>query len=100
MIVALLRDCTKGAKTIEDANMQWAIVHTVNRDGLYLAAPVTTPARDTKLSALSSSGLFTTNGRTMDMMKVMIEKAMSDMEPTRPTLPVRSPAALISGGAS
>jgi negative regulator of replication initiation len=56
--------------------------------------------REVKFGHFSSSGLWTKKGSRTDMKNVMIEKAMRAVEPIRPTLPVRSPAALTSAGAS
>lgn len=77
------------------AKMQCAAVHAVIREGLYFSIPVTIPAmlfggRGVKPGAFSSSGLRTKNGSKTDMTKVMMENAISAVEPTRPTLPVKS----------
>jgi hypothetical protein len=105
MKVALLKLLTNGAKIMEPANKQCEIVHAVSSEGLYFSNSVTMPAmlfggRGVKLGVVSSSGDFTKKGSSTDMTKVMMLKAMRAMEPIRPTLPVKSPAALTSAGAS
>lgn len=96
---------TNGANIMELANKQCEIVHAVSSEGLYFSILVKRPAisfggRGVNAGVLSSAGDWTMNGSRTDMTKVMIEKDMRAMEPTRPTLPVRSPAALTSAGAS
>ena len=101
MIVACLKLLTKGAMTILPAKIQCAVVHAVSRLGLYFASPVKClGGREKPGPFSSSSGLCTKKGRRTDITNVMMEKAMRAMEPMRPTLPVRSPAALTSAGAS
>jgi hypothetical protein len=101
MIVACLRLLTKGAMTILPAKIQCAVVHAVSRLGLYFSNPVSRFGGWVNPEPLSpSSGLCTKKGRRTDITNVMMEKAMRAIEPTRPTLPVRSPAALTSAGAS
>jgi hypothetical protein len=101
MMVACLKLLTKGAMTMLPAKIQWAVVHAVSRLGLYFSSPVKRLGGREKPGPLSSSsGLCTKNGRRTDITNVMTEKAMRAMEPMRPTLPVRSPAARTSGGAS
>jgi hypothetical protein len=104
MMVAVRRDCTKGAMTMDAAKMPWDTVHIVINDGLYFSKSVTTDARraggrGVKTGA-SFSGLLTKNGSMTDMMNVMMENAMSAREPMRPTWPVKSSDALASAGAS
>lgn len=101
MIVACLKLLTKGAMIILPAKIQCAVVQAVSRLGLYFASPVKClGGREKPGPFSSSSGLCTKNGRSTDITKVMMEKAMRAMEPMRPTFPVRSPAALTSAGAS
>jgi hypothetical protein len=104
MMVALRRDWTNGAMIIDAANMQWDTVHIVIKDGLNFSMSITKEAiraggRGVKTGA-SFSGLLTKNGSTTDMMKVMMENAMSAREPMRPTWPVKSSESLASAGAS
>ena len=104
MIVALLSDCTNGAMIMDPAKMQCETVHVVSRDGLYFSTSITI---DAMLAGglgvnpgASSCGLFTNHGRMTDMTNVMMLKAISAMDPMRPTWPVRSPVVLASAGAS
>ena len=74
---------------MEPAKMQCDAVHVVSKEGLYFSTSNTNVAilcggRGVNPGA-SSSGLLTSQGRTTDMMKVIIEKAMSAVEPIRPT---------------
>lgn len=75
--------------TMDPAKMQWDTIHVVSRDGLYFSISKTKDAilaggRGVK-SGISSSGLLTIQGRTTDITKVIIEKAMSAVLPIRPT---------------
>jgi len=103
-MVADLSDWTNGAKIMEPANIQCETIQVVSKDGLYFSTSMT---KEAMLAGgrgvnpcISSSGLLTKNGRTTDMTNVMIEKAISAMEPIRPTWPVKSPPTLASAGAS
>jgi hypothetical protein len=103
--VALRKLRTNGAKTMELANRQCEIVHAVSSEGLYFSRSLSTPldffeGREAKAGTLSSSGDFTKNGSNTDITNVMMLKAIRAIEPMRPTLPVKSPAALTSAGAS
>jgi len=84
--------------------MQWDTVHIVINVGLYFSISITNEAmraggRGVKTGE-SFSGLLTKNGSMTDMTKVMMENAMSAMEPMRPTWPVKSSDSLASAGAS
>lgn len=103
--VAARKLLTNGAKIMELAKRQCAMVHAVSSDGLYFSTPATTVdsplgGRGVKPFAFSSSGDFTKNGSSTDITNVMMLKQIRAEEPMRPTLPVKSPAALTSAGAS
>lgn len=104
MIVACLIEVTKGAMLMLQAKMQCAVIHAVSRLGLYFShalAPNFGRAACEKLGPFSpSSGLSTKKGSRTDITNVTIEKETSAVEPILPTLPVRSPAARTSAGAS
>ena len=106
MIVACLIEVTKGAMLMLHAKMQCAVIQAVSRLGLYFShalAPNFGLAACEKLgpfSPPSASGFSTKKGSRTDMTNVTIEKETSAVEPIRPTLPVRSPAARTSAGAS
>jgi hypothetical protein len=79
--VAARKLLTNGAKIMELANRQWAIVHAVSKEGLYFSSPDKAPAkcfggRGVKLGPLSSSGDFTKNGSITDITNVMMLKQM------------------------
>jgi hypothetical protein len=103
--VALRKLRTNGAKTMELANRQCAMVQAVSSEGLYFSISLSMPAtlfggREVKPGTFSSAGDFTKNGSNTDITNVMMLKAMRAVEPTRPTFPVKSPDALTSAGAS
>ena len=100
MKVTALRLCTNGANIIELAKRQCAIVQAVSREGLYFSTPVAAPAILFGVRDVKSSGDLTMKGSIIDITNVMMLNEMSAVEPTRPTLPVRSADALTSAGAS
>lgn len=77
------------------AKMMWLNCQAVRRSGLRLLSAVTKGAkgprkaggRGVKGREREVSGDWTTKGRRMDAMKVMMEKTTRDREPTRPTSP-------------
>lgn len=104
MIVACFMEVTKGAILILHAKMQCATTHAVSRLGLRFSQG---PASNLRLDEGEKPGPFslcsgfsTKKGSRTDVMNVTIEKETRAVEPILPTLPVMSPAALISGGAS
>lgn len=107
MIVACLIEVTNGAMLMLPAKMQCAVIHAVNKLGLYLSqalAPnfglVAWCEKLGPFSPPSASGFSTKKGNRTDMTNVTMEKETSAVEPILPTLPVRSPAARTSAGAS
>jgi hypothetical protein len=89
MRVALRRDVTKGARTMEPANTPCETVHAVRREGLNFSMLSANEAslaggRAVKRGS-ASSGLLTTKGSKTDMMNVIIEKPIKANEPMRPT---------------
>ena len=107
MIVAIRKLRTKGAKHIAPAKMMWLNCQAVRRSGLPRFSAVTKGAKGPRKAGGrgvngregEASGDFTTKGRRIDAMKVMMEKMTSEREPTRPTSPRVSleAEALVSG---
>ena len=73
------------------AKIRWLTIHAVNNSGLYLLR--TTPmgamrrgGRGVKFGR-SYSGERTMNGRTIELVKVMMENMTREKEPMRPISP-------------
>ena len=89
------------------AKMMWLHCQAVKRSGLRLFSAVTKRAKGPMKAGgrgvngreRDVSGDWTTKGRRIDAMKVMMEKTTRDREPTRPTSPRASleADALVSG---
>lgn len=89
---------------MDPAKTQCEMVHTVSNDGLYFSISITNDAmlwggRGVKPPA-SSSGDLTNQGSRTDMANVMMENAINDKLPIRPTWASMSGEDLISTGAS
>jgi hypothetical protein len=102
--VAPYSEVTNGASIMDPAKMQCEIVHAVSRVGLYFSTSITIGAilaggRGVK-SGFSSSGGLTIHGSMTEPANVIVEKAIRDMLPIRPTWPRVSSASLAAAGAS
>lgn len=107
MIVAIFKLRTKGAIHIAPAKMMWLNCQAVRRSGLHLLSTVTKGAKGPKKAGglgvngreREVSGDWTTKGRRIDAIKVIMEKTTRDRDPTRPTSPRASleAEALVSG---
>ena len=91
-MVAMRRERTKGARHIEPANIKWLHCQAVRRSGLFLWRYAMNGGRlaggrGVKFLAGPSVGDWTTQGRRIEAMKVMMEKTTREREPTRPTSP-------------